>query len=354
MPTKPLLELLNELEHVGELGRLLSIFVDQGLPTCGRRELIELTNQTAGATHRYPRPKEAIEAALRLGLLSKHGHLLQPTPIGFRFLEHRSSGIAALSLNQGKLLAGLFFDDSFLRQQVQALLETLRATSTGRLQFQSSDIINNKELSNTAILLQQLGCLQFEDGTFILNADFQDALSEDTRRVVALSEEALRKRLDQQRQRARQIEELIVLEEKKRLSQAGRPDLAEVVARISDVDVARGYDIDSYEANGTPRSIEVKSSTGRQVRFEWSYVERRKAEKMGPRYWIYFVPMAHLLPQNYCPAVMICDPCSRIRSGELIATESSALVTPPPGTPVERRFQFSNSAPLAEWKRNTP
>jgi len=58
-------------------------------------------------------------------------------------------------------------------------------------------------------------------------------------------------------------EELIVAHERATLIAAGKPDLAEGVRWTSDLDGdGAGFDIESYDLDGTPRLIEVKTTNG--------------------------------------------------------------------------------------------
>lgn len=58
-------------------------------------------------------------------------------------------------------------------------------------------------------------------------------------------------------------EQLVMGHEKARLAQAGRLDLAEKIVHVSQVEGdSAGYDIRSYEANGSHRFIEVKTTRG--------------------------------------------------------------------------------------------
>ncbi|MCP3736333.1 DUF3883 domain-containing protein [Sphingomonas sp. RP10(2022)] len=58
-------------------------------------------------------------------------------------------------------------------------------------------------------------------------------------------------------------EERIVLHERSALAAAGRDDLANRVRWVSDQDGdGAGYDIASYEIDGRPRRIEVKTTNG--------------------------------------------------------------------------------------------
>jgi hypothetical protein len=105
--------------------------------------------------------------------------------------------------------------------------------------------------------------------------------------------------------------------ERNRLRDAGRADLADRVSIVSE-DPRLGYDIDSFDLDGSPRYIEVKcaSGSGERIEFYLSENERRKSAAMS-NYWFYLVfdvesmhprirtmrgellPPGSLSPQNY-------------------------------------------------------
>lgn len=83
--------------------------------------------------------------------------------------------------------------------------------------------------------------------------------------------------------------ELLVIQyEKNRLERAGRKDLACRVEHVAQLDSAAGYDIASYEEDGTPRFIEVKTTKG--AKSTPFYISRNEVEvsaTLGSQYWIY-------------------------------------------------------------------
>lgn len=85
-------------------------------------------------------------------------------------------------------------------------------------------------------------------------------------------------------------EELSIEWEKNRLKDAGREDLAILVADVSD-DLTLGYDIESFNENNEDyrfdKKIEVKASST-EKRFFWSENEVKSAEKFGDNFWVYF------------------------------------------------------------------
>jgi hypothetical protein len=121
-------------------------------------------------------------------------------------------------------------------------------------------------------------------------------------------------------------EEKVVEMEQLRLLSANRSDLAAKVQRISIGDVSAGYDIRSFESDDSPRFIEVKSSVGSQIFFEWSEGERAKAQHEGAAYYIYFVPFSFSLPTLTSPVVIIRNPIAHILTGSLIEVPSNYKV----------------------------
>jgi hypothetical protein len=183
-----------------------------------------------------------------------------------------------------------------------------------------------------------------------LNAAFEYLLPTSSVGVTGLTEEGLWKRLEAQRIRAKKAEELVVIEEKKRLTLLGRPDLAALVIRINAENVFAGYDITSFEDDESPRLIEVKSSVGEAIDFQWSIREHDVASKNGPAYWIYFVPFANVLQNRTVPIWILRDPIDLIRRGKLIETPSSYAVCTVSGiAALIPRSKGILRHPLREW-----
>ena len=85
--------------------------------------------------------------------------------------------------------------------------------------------------------------------------------------------------------------ELIVLAlEKQRLIAAGKPELAEDVDHVADRDDGLGYDILSFDDDGTKRPVEVKATTAPNMQngFYISANELEKSAKL-PNYHLYLV-----------------------------------------------------------------
>ena len=103
--------------------------------------------------------------------------------------------------------------------------------------------------------------------------------------------------------------------------------LADMVVRVSEFNCGAGYDVESFEEDGTPRYIEVKSSVGTKLEFEWSLSEQTCAKKFGRLYYIYFVPLSHMVADEIKQMIIIRDPILKIKQGSLQARASSWTVS---------------------------
>lgn len=85
-------------------------------------------------------------------------------------------------------------------------------------------------------------------------------------------------------------EAIVVALEKKRLIQAGRPELADRIERVSEADDMAGYDVLSFDDDGTKRPIEVKATSAENLDrgFYLSSNELQKASALT-NYHIYLV-----------------------------------------------------------------
>ena len=99
--------------------------------------------------------------------------------------------------------------------------------------------------------------------------------------------------IEQQKQRKRignRGEAIVLSMEEKRLRDAGKPGLAKNIQHISDKSDRDGYDILSFDIDGSPRHIEVKATSAGNLErgFYISANEMEKAKELG-NYYIYFV-----------------------------------------------------------------
>ena len=131
-------------------------------------------------------------------------------------------------------------------------------------------------------------------------------------RRTQLSLERLKKQLEDNELAGEKAELFVVEYEKKRI---GSP-LCENIKRISEIDVAAGYDIVSFNSSDSlepDRFIEVKavSASG----FFWSKNEYEVAKLKGDSYYLYLVELGRIDETGYVPE-MIQNPTSIIMQAD--------------------------------------
>lgn len=141
-------------------------------------------------------------------------------------------------------------------------------------------------------VLRFLGVFAGGPETWIVSPSWLDVAGEVRKRRIT-TEDELSAMLAEQEALGRAAEELTVQYERRRLRRLRAVAEADLVRRISEVDVGAGYDVESFEGKSkdfTPdRHIEVKASAGEAVRFYWTRNEYETSRRLADSYWIYFI-----------------------------------------------------------------
>ena len=96
-------------------------------------------------------------------------------------------------------------------------------------------------------------------------------------------------------------EKRVVEHERQRLADVGRTDLSARVRWLADEGERPGYDVLSFNEDGTQRWIEVKATTGKQLSVvDLTEGERRCAVSAPPgRYWLYVITRVFTRPKQW-------------------------------------------------------
>ncbi len=326
-----MLEALEAIDHVGEVARLFLVLARWGKPRMEEQALIEGCKRTAGLSTRYPRPAPAIAIAASVGLLTRARGMVIITDRGRTFASQGIADTVDLTQPQANLLLGAILDHANAERAVTSLVSNFQLVR-GQLVARKNTLQPGTTQLLLCRMLQQLGAISVAGDYYVIVRAFDDLLAHLVLRVAKLTQAELLQRLERQRARGELAEQKVLAIEKDRLSAIKRPDLAAKVERISIDNVSAGYDIKSFETNERPRLIEVKSSVGSQITFEWSAGERATAAKQGDAYCVYFVPFSYTLPDLAAPVAILRNPIELILSGCLVETPRSFVVTEAPST----------------------
>ena len=171
-----------------------------------------------------------------------------------------------------------------------------------------------------------LGILHEEKSVIKIEKRYSELVYQLTADGKAISEQQLEKILMENRRLGAKAENAVVEFEKGRLRKLGKPIQAELVKRISTINTAAGYDIESFDGETDEvfpnRFIEVKATAGDALRFYWTINEMNVAKKKKKSYWIYLMTsFKENKPEDTIP-ILIQNPEHNLPKHKYLAMEA--------------------------------
>ncbi len=301
--------------------------------------------------------RKCLFLALRLGLVYERDEEVALSPLGEELLATASwPPYNVLNEAQGCLLLAEMIQQPDFAVPLADLIRRMRRRPDGSLEFIPGSVQLPRAELQCLHALQSLSAMQYSDGVLVMRPGAYEAIIGVLGIAAAVTEEELIRILEHQRIRAVAAENYVMELEVERLTNGNRLDLAGLVERVAARDVSAGFDIRSFELDGSDRFIEVKSSTGTYIRFFLTRNERRFLEGHDCVAWIYFVPRVHELPSLSHPVIAIPNPSSWISECATIEASEYLVQFPhsiPHGSPDDcrivrlQRRSHSNSSIVA-------
>jgi len=263
----------------------------------------------AGRSDRIPNAQLYLEIARELGVTAEIGASIKLTSLGQRLWnESTFPPYDLLNSVQKQTLAPELLGHPDLVGIVESTLRLFNYIDAGEKVFRLGSMPLDESQCLFLEIIQALYMASVDGEYVVISDEGIQKLRQVLGYVAAQSEEELWQSVQETNERAREAEEYVVEYERRRLRGVGCDWLANSIERISEYDAKANYDVRSYEANGSIRYIEVKSSTNLRVEFFWSKAERDFAANMGASYWIYFIPRSHELPNLRHSLILIQNP----------------------------------------------
>lgn len=280
------------------------------------------------------------------GLLSIKKEQVIVTQAGRQFLGHNPESYYELTDGQKRFVAERMILAGPWRSIARNLLLNF-SPDYDRLTYALSlaDDPLSSRLNAIAHLLQRLGVIVEDNSVLCVTPNYVVAIRDLLSDRRARTEKELEQALLENRKIGAQAEEAVVEYERKRLRSLGHELEAQSVRRISQLDVQAGYDIRSFDGDKRTlehnRFIEVKASAGMELRFYWTANELRMAEKIGEKYWIYFVAGFKENRSAQIKPIMIQNPARRLT--ELALTVQPSVFLVQAGQPIaEKPMRFGD------------
>ena len=305
----PLFESISP-EQIGSANLVLACLSD------GPRETeptVRALLMRSGVSGGLVNPRDCLLLTMELGLVDETRGELRLSTLGEELLTAASwPPYNLLTEEQGRRLLHEMVQRPDFATPLARLMRKMRRRQDGSLEIVPRSVLMPLDETQCLHTLQSMCVVHYSAGALVMTPAVYEAIIDVLGPSAVISEEELLRALELQRVRAVAAENHVVDLEIERLLSGGRQDLAGLVERVAAHNVAAGYDIRSFELDGSDRFIEVKSSTGTAVRFILSRNERRFLEEHDSVAWIYFVPRVHELPSLSRPIVTIPNPSSWI------------------------------------------
>jgi len=226
------------------------------------------------------------------GLISVKGKNVLLSTLGYKFLSANREKYFEITESQKQIIAERIVFKGAWSNHARDLFEHFSVnTHTALYELSTIETSLSQNQNVTAHFFKYLGILQEENSLIWINKKYSQLVYELTADSKAISEQQLEQLLMENRKLGAQAENAVLEFEKQRLLKMGKIIQSELVKRISTINTAAGYDIESFDGTTDDvfpnRFIEVKATTGEDIRFYWTINEREVAKKKKNQYWIY-------------------------------------------------------------------
>lgn len=311
--------MLPEFTRPEEFNRML-IYLSDSECELGVDTLLELLESTTWQGLILDH-SETLKAAIAARFIISRDNRLSVAELGKEFLKLNHESAYELAPGQAEFLYWNLVQREPYLQAARSFFALF--TTRGRDRGFTLDLRHAAmtiESVRLVSLLRRLGVIEVAGGIATVTKGYRSQISA-SRAREKLTVDDLERLLFEQKMRGAAAEQFVLDCERRRLLEAGYPVEAAAVSLISDLDVAAGYDIESFEAC-TPtlvpnRFIEVKSTTSTEGTFFWSANELATAEALQDRYWICHLRGFSTDRPFEAKSAWINDPVAKIATGRL-------------------------------------
>ena len=239
-------------------------------------------------------PYEIEQKSIDLGLIRSKNTRLSLTNNGNNLLKlqvvkHDDVILDDLTEAQQQFFVELIFSSPSLKIDLQNIFSNFRIHHSKKIWFYDYEKPNpdwNEELLNW---LASCNFWNVVDNKLEVKQLYSKHVSKIKKRTP-VTQQHLEEIIKIEKEVGEKAEQLTLSYEKERLKD-DYPDMAMSVEQISKINVAAGYDIESFNGKGstlTPdRMIEVKGTSGTAPYFYWSENEIETAKSLKEKYWVY-------------------------------------------------------------------
>jgi len=272
----------------------------------------------SGVSARIPDADLLIDLSIFLGLTEikkeKRKAVISLTDAGKHLLIFKQFERDRFTKEQGKFLLSVVVKKLDILRDLVSVINLFNSDRNGDLWIGSYDIRIGYLENRILRLLQQLKVAKYYDENIVIAKQEIGWLLNMVSSELQIDIDNFLDLFEVRRQCGQLAEDFVLNKERERLSECERDDLAQLVKKISDQNIAAGYDILSFDGKGSDifpdRFIEVKGTVGNQILFYISKNELEMARKLRDKYWIYCVLNVKMIKSK--KLIMMRDPYETI------------------------------------------
>jgi len=291
---KNLYDLIDSIGNLGEINIALNLLKSGVFERWALKHCIY---NHSGASVRIPMADILIKILTIFGLVEvrqkKNKELISLSQLGKEFLEFEYIETDRLTKKQGIFLLSKIIGKTAVLYDIFLVIKIFNISNNGDLWISSKDKRIDLLEDRVLRLLQQLKIAYYKEGNIIIYKQDKEWLKDVVFTKFQVTEDDFLELLEQKRMYGIIAEEFVESIEKRRLINLGREDLAKLVTRVTEQNVAAGYDILSFDGkkstSSPDRFIEVKGNSSDELLFYISKNELETAKRMNNKYWIYCV-----------------------------------------------------------------
>lgn len=266
-----------------------------------------------------------------VGLITIKGHNVILSTLGNKFLSANKLKYIEVTEGQKQITAERIVFKGAWSNHARDLFDHFSANPlTSLYEVSMIEGTLSKKHEPAIHFFKHLGILQQAETIITVNKRYSQLVYELTADGKAIAEQQLEQLLMENRKLGAQAENIIVEFEKQRLLKLGKSIQSDLVKRISTINSAAGYDIESFDGNNNDvfpnRFIEVKATTGNEIRFYWTINERNVAKVIKDNYWIYVLVGFREDDPHRCIPIKIQNPENVIPSHHCFAMDVSKYI----------------------------
>lgn len=289
-----LYDLINSNGNLGELILVLGPLKRAPLKEWLLKACISMQS---GISARIPEPDKLITISLILGLIEikkpRKNNILILSDAGKRLLRFKTIEKDRFTKQQGRFIFSIAIARLDILKDILLVINMLNTSPNGNLWISSNDKRIDYIEDQILRFFQQLKIAKYAEGNIVFEKDDKEWLVALVSSKFNIDIDNLLDLLQLKRKYGIIAEDFVLQKERERLINGGQRQLAKLVKKISDQNVAAGYDISSFNGIGSSfipdRFIEVKGTSNNNLTFYISKNEVEIAKKLQNEYWIYCV-----------------------------------------------------------------